>query len=54
MVRVEHDIGNWILDETGHFTLKSARTFFLDPRVSCGWSKFIWSSYLPPSKTFVL
>jgi len=26
----------------------------LDPRVPCGWEKFIWSSYLTPSKTLVL
>jgi len=54
MVRVEQDIPNWILSESGRFTLKSARTFFLDPGVPCGWGKFIWSSYLPPSKTLVL
>jgi len=54
MVRVEQNIPNWILDESGHFILKSARTFFLDPGVSYGWGKFIWSSYLPPSKAFVL
>ena len=28
MVREEQDIPNWILDEFGRFTLKSARTFF--------------------------
>jgi len=54
MVRAEHDIPNWIVDESGRFTLKSARTFFLDPKVPCGWGKFIWSSYLPSSKTLVL
>jgi len=27
--REEHDILNWILDESGHFTLKSAMNFFL-------------------------
>jgi len=58
MVRAEHDISNWILDESGRLTLKSARTFFLDwgksARVSCGWGKFIWFSYIPPSKTLVL
>jgi len=35
-----------------HF--KSARTFFLEPGVPYGWGKFIWSSDIPPSKTFVL
>ena len=54
MVRSEQDIPNWILDESGRFTLKSARTFFLDPGVPCGWSKFIWSSYLLSSKALVL
>jgi len=54
MVRVEQDIPNWILDESGRFTLKSARTFFLDPGVPYGWGKFIWSSYLLSSKTLVL
>jgi len=54
MVRTEQDILNWILDESGHFTLKSTWTFFLDPGVPCGWDKFIWSSYLSPSKTLVL
>ena len=34
MVREEHDIPNWILDEFGRFTLKSARTFFLGTRSS--------------------
>jgi len=29
MVRVEQDIPNWILDDSGRFTLKSARTFSL-------------------------
>jgi len=33
MVRAEQDISNWIIDESGRFTLKSARTFFLDPGV---------------------
>ena len=41
MVKAEQDIPNWILDESGCFTLKSARTFFLDPGVPCGWGKFI-------------
>jgi len=54
MVRVEHDIFNWILDESGRFTLKSARTFFLEPKVPCGWGKFIWSLSILPSKTLVL
>jgi len=54
MVRTEHDIPNWIIDESGRFTLKSAMTFLLDPGVPCGWGKFIWSSYLPSSKTLVL
>jgi len=36
MVREEHDIPNWILNEFGRFTLKSARTFFLEPGVPCG------------------
>jgi len=47
MVRAEQDIPNWILNESGRFTLKSAKTFFLDLGVPCGWGKFIWSSYLP-------
>ena len=54
MVRTEHDIPNWILDESGHFTLKSARTFFLKPGVPRGWGKFIWSSFIPPTKSLVL
>jgi len=54
MVRTEHDIPNWILVEFGRFTLKSTRTFLLDPEVPYGWGKFIWSSYIPPSKTLVL
>jgi len=33
MVRTVQDIPNWILDESGRLTLKSARTFFLDPGV---------------------
>jgi len=41
MVREEQDIPNWILDESGNFTLKSARTFFLEPGVPCGRGKFI-------------
>ena len=52
--RAEQDIPNWILYESGRFTLQLDRTFFLDPRVPCGWGKFIWSSYLLPSKTLVL
>jgi len=54
MVRAEQDIPNWILDESGRLTLKSPRTFLLDPGVYCGWGKFIWSSYISPSKTLVL
>jgi len=54
MVRADQDVPNLILDESGRFTLKSARTFFLEPGVSCGWGKFIWSSNIPPSKTLVL
>ena len=54
MVREEQDIPNWILDECGHFTLKLARTFFLEAEVPCGWGKFIWFSYIQPSKTLVL
>jgi len=54
MVKVEHDIPNWVLDESGRFTLISARTFFLEPGVPCGWGKFIWSSFTPPSKSLVL
>jgi len=53
MVREEQDISNWILDESGCFTLKSARTFFLEPRVSRGCGKFIWSFSIPPSKTLL-
>jgi len=51
---VEQDIPNWILNESGHFTLKSAMTFFLEPGVPDGWGKFIWSSSILPSKTLVL
>jgi len=54
MVREEQDISNWILDEFDRFTLKSTRTFFLEPGVPYGWGKFIWSSYISPSKTLVL
>jgi len=54
MVRAKQDIPYWILDESGRFTLKSAKTFFLDPGVPYGWGKFIWSSYLSRSKTLVL
>jgi len=54
MVREEQDIPNWILDEFGCFTLKSARTFFLELGVPCGWGKFIWFSSISPSKTLVL
>jgi len=54
MIREEHDIPHWILDESGCLTLKSVRTFFLDPKVHCGWDKIIWSSYIPRSKTLVL
>jgi len=54
IVMEEQDLPNWILDEFGHFTLKSARTFFLERRVPCGWSKFIWSSYILFSKILVL
>jgi len=53
-VRAEQDIPNWILDEFGCLTLKSAMTFFSEPRIFCGWGKSIWSSYIPPSKTLVL
>jgi len=54
MVTKKQDIPNWILDEPGRFTLKLARTFFMEPRAPCGWGKFIWSSYIPPSKNVVL
>ena len=36
MVREEQDIPNWILNESGHFNLKLARTFFLEPGIPCG------------------
>jgi len=36
MVRKEQDVPNWILDESGRFTLKSARTFFFELGVPCG------------------
>jgi len=49
MVKEEHNIPNWILDESGRFTLKSAMTFFLEPEVPCGWGKLIWSSFIPSS-----
>jgi len=54
MVRAKQGIPNWILDEFGRLTLKSARTSFLDPKVFCDWDKFIWSSYIPPSKSLFL
>jgi len=54
MVRDEQDILNWILDESGCLTLKSARTFFLEPRVPYCQGKFIWSSFIVPFKTLVL
>jgi len=54
MTRAKHDIPNWILDESGCFTLKSAKTFFLEPGFPCGWGKFNWSSSIPHSKTLVL
>jgi len=54
MVREEHDIPNLILDESVRFTLKSARNFFLEPGIPCGWGKLIWSSSILPSKTLVL
>ena len=47
-------IVNSILDEFGCFNLKSARTFFLEPRVQCGCGKFIWCSSILPSKTLVI
>jgi len=54
MVREDQDVPNWILDKYGWFTLKLARTFFLEPGVPCNWGKFIWSSDIPHSKTLVL
>ena len=54
MVREEHDIPNLILYESSCFTLKSAKTFFLEPRVPYGWGKFIWFSSISSSKTLVL
>jgi len=54
MVGTEHDIPNWILDESSRLTLKLAMTFFLDLGVPCGWGKFIRSSYISHSKTLVL
>jgi len=54
MAREEQDLPNWVLDESGCFTLKSARTFFLEPGVPYGLGKFIWSSYILSSKTLVL
>ena len=41
MIRKEQDIPNWILEDSGHFTLKSAMTFFLDPEIPCDWDKLI-------------
>jgi len=49
----EQNIPNWILDKYGSITLKLARTFSLGPGVPYGWGIFIWSSYIPPSKTLV-
>jgi len=34
--------------------LNRLRLFFLEPGVPCGWGKFIWSSFILPSKTLVL
>jgi len=47
MVREEQNIPNWILDESRPFTLKLARTFFLEPGVPYGWGKFILSYSIP-------
>jgi len=44
MVREKQDIPNWILDEYGRFTLKLAKTFFLELGVPGGWGKLICSS----------
>jgi len=54
MVMAYQDFSNWILYESGRFTLKSARTFILEPGVPFGWGKFIWSLDIPPSRTLVL
>ena len=54
MVRADQDVPNWILDESSRFTLKSTRTFFLEPGVPYCWGKFIWFLDIPPSKTLVL
>jgi len=51
---LQQNIPNWTLDESGRFTLKSVKTFFLDPGAPCGWGKNILSSYIPPSKTLAL
>ena len=53
-IRQEQDTPSWIMKDSGHFTLKSARRFFLDPGVPCCWGKIIWSPYIPPFKTLVL
>ena len=36
IIKEEQDIPNWILDKSGCFTLKSARTFFLELGVPYG------------------
>jgi len=54
IIRQEEDTPNWTLKDSGNFTLKSTRKFFMDPEVPCGWGKIIWSKYIPPSKTLVL
>jgi len=42
MVREEQNISNWILDESGCFTLRSTRTFFLESGVHL---VFIYSAF---------
>jgi len=36
MIRQAQDIPNWILEDSGRFTLMLAMTFFLDLGIPCG------------------
>jgi len=44
MVREEQNISNWILDESGRFTLRSTRTFFLEPGVHLVFIYFVFQN----------
>ncbi|XP_068466565.1 uncharacterized protein [Phaseolus vulgaris] len=53
-VSIPDTVSQFWTDESGRFTLKLVRTFFLELGVPCGWGKFIWFSSISPSKTLVL